>query len=225
MVIAVAGHEMPLGAKVVVHPNDTEVIVLRQLQSGQVSLRVDAIARRGREIIRQRHVCIPELTDERIDTNTARIAQLAWVGRSWAHGWLNCPSGYRINDRNRVDVVNPFGAARIGDQTQTEPSRGHALIDLGVLWITASLVIGKDISLAAPERRPDWSACGSAEAIIMIRDQRCALANNVAVAIFDRGMAVEPRVRAEIASQIVLVCGAVPSIAAAAGRQHHLRAG
>src|SRR5713101_1998298 len=59
----------------------------------------------------------------------------------------------------------------------------------------------------------------------MIRDQWCLGANDVAQSIEDRCMVVEPGVCAEIAAQIILVSGAMPAIAAAAGYQLHLRAG
>src|SRR6266478_517575 len=59
----------------------------------------------------------------------------------------------------------------------------------------------------------------------MIRNQGRAGAEGIPEGIFGGCMVVEPGVCAEITAQIILVSGAMPTIAAAAGHQLHLRAG
>ena len=52
---------MPLGTKVVIDPGDAKIVVLRQLQTGQVTLSVEPIAGRGAQVIGLRHVVVPKL--------------------------------------------------------------------------------------------------------------------------------------------------------------------
>ena len=47
MIIAIAGQEMPFRSKVMIEARNSKVVVLRQLQAGQIALSVEAVARRG----------------------------------------------------------------------------------------------------------------------------------------------------------------------------------
>src|SRR5882762_11534631 len=85
MVITVAGHEMPLRTKVVVEADDAKIVVLRQLQAGQIALSVEAVARRRGQVIRQGHVFVPKLLHQWIDADAAGIAHLV------AAGWIVAP--------------------------------------------------------------------------------------------------------------------------------------
>ena len=138
---------------------------------------------------------------------------------------MNGRAGHGIHDGNRIDVVNLFGAGGIGDQAQAQAGRGHAFVNLRVLRITAAFIIGEEVGLAAPKRGSQRSASGSAEAVVVIGDQRGASAGDIAQAIFLLRMVVEPGVRAEVAAQIILISCSMPGIAAAASHELHLSSG
>src|SRR2546422_4923612 len=84
---------------------------------------------------------------------------------------------------------------------------------------------GEEVGLAAPKRGSQRSASGSAEAVVVIGDQRGASAGDIAQAIFLLRMVVEPGVRAEVAAQIILISCSMPGIAAAASHELHLSSG
>src|SRR5262249_10082144 len=77
VVVAIATHEMPLVAKVVVNTGHAEVRRLGNSHVGRESLNVDAVAAAAETTarrVRGRHVSVPHLLHKRIDADSTRIA-------------------------------------------------------------------------------------------------------------------------------------------------------
>src|SRR6266568_7918578 len=89
-----------------IEARNSKVVVLRQLQAGQIALSVEAVARCGRQVVGQRHEVVPKLADQRVDTDSPGIAGLAGVARRWTDSRLDGCTRYRIYDRQWVEVIN-----------------------------------------------------------------------------------------------------------------------
>src|SRR5215471_2051114 len=77
VVVAVAAHEVPLFAEIVVDACHREIRSLREGDVGAKSQNVNAVATRettSAGLVRQRHVLVPKLLDHRIDAEPAWIA-------------------------------------------------------------------------------------------------------------------------------------------------------
>src|SRR5664280_2748662 len=99
VVVAVARHEVPLIAKIVVKPDNSEVILLGSVHIRGESLNVDTVAaaETAARFIRRRHVFVPELLHQGVDSDAQRI-EVGYVilhrvsigvgegGESGAHG-------------------------------------------------------------------------------------------------------------------------------------------
>ena len=85
LVIAIAGHEVPPVAEVVVEPADEEVILCWEVQVACEFVLVDAIASWPRNVGAAsnagRFVLVPHLLDDRVDSDVARIDGSQIVGR------------------------------------------------------------------------------------------------------------------------------------------------
>src|SRR4051794_11858744 len=112
MVVAVAGHKVPLLSKVVVEPPDGEVVVLRNGHIGPkrkcvypVAVGVTRESAATRSRCRQGHILRPQLLDVGIDTNWP--AALPWIEGIQI---VSCPSaGISQDSQPHVRARYEFG--------------------------------------------------------------------------------------------------------------------
>src|SRR6516225_1450519 len=142
VVVAIATHEMPLIAEVVVDARHPEIRSLRDRQVGGETQDINSVAPAEPApagFVRQRHVLIPELLDHRIDADAPRVAGTSRT-LSWSIGHPVVRHG------KRVQVVSD---ATKGQQPQTHCRRRNCPLNgSGVGAKAEAFVVAEEIRLA-----------------------------------------------------------------------------
>src|ERR1019366_2396482 len=146
VVITVARHEVPLIAKIVVKTGNSEVIILGSAHIPYESLNVRAVAaaQTAGRFIRLRHILVPELPHQGVDSDAQRIK-----GRNVV--------------RHRVP-----GGIREGEESGAHGRRRHCSLDGGGVGPAEALIIGEEVSLSPQHSRQDGAASRRAKAVVMI---------------------------------------------------------
>ncbi len=200
-VIAVARHQVPLCAKVVIQAGSEEVAALWEQDVGFVADDVDAIADRARErtaaFVKGAHVgaCRSIIPNR-------RLWQLRLVERSECRVHTNVPG---IGSRQLSSGVC------IGAKSQL------TLLQKLIRWdcplvgsgrrVTEPFVVGEEVGPATPDSGCDGSAGSGAEAVEVIAGLRSVSVREV----------VLPGVGADVVVQVVLVDGSMHRIVTAFG--------
>src|SRR5262249_44361267 len=146
------------------------------------------------EIVRHRHLLVPDLRDERVQAEAAWVAKTVYT--PGAHGSRICHAVNSYSCRVQVDrypcarlVSNALNRRRrfIGILNLYDPrsqqGRRHTLFYDCVLRVTTAFIVGVDVGSATPERRSDRSARSRAEAVVMVRRQLCSWADCFAIRV------------------------------------------
>ena len=175
-IVTIAGHELPLIAEVVIETDDPEVSGLRKSQVGQITLRISTIDHGAGGVLRiigQRHG-FPDLTDDRVEPETARVTQ-----RAAAHGRLI--GGPLIGNGRRVQVIRRTSKL---DDPEPQQLGWHTALEADGIGKAHAFVIQEEVGLAAPELGSQRSAKGSTKAIAMRVWQRSSVSIDERMIVF-----------------------------------------
>ena len=178
-------------------------------------MRVDPVdqARRGatggeRRIVRRGHE-IPELRDDRIHTEPARVARLAAAG-----GRLIVDAIHGNREWIEIELGGSTSRCRERYNACTHQSRGCAVVEADDIWKPAALIIEEKICLSAPELGRQRAADSGAETVSMSGRKGRSMP-------VDQNVVVPPEIGgAHIASKIKLVQRPMERIGSALS--HHL---